>query len=52
MVSPEKYYSKFGSFWVYIFGVSYVPLKVEFRCRVCGEVFDRTEQPEELKRYV
>lgn len=52
MVSPEKRYTAWGGFWVFFFGVSYTPVRVDFRCRVCGEAFDHTEDPEALGKYV
>lgn len=45
MVSPEPVYSGWKTFWVIFMGVSAVPEAVEFRCRVCQEVFDRTDDP-------
>lgn len=52
MVSPERFYTKFGSFWVFFFGVSYTPIRVAFRCRVCDQCFDETTDPELLYRYI
>jgi len=52
MVSPERFYTKFGSFWVFFFGVSYTPIRVAYRCRVCDQSFDETTDPELLHRYI
>ncbi len=46
MVSPEPVYSGWKTFWVVFMGVSAVPAAVQYRCRVCQEVFDRTENLE------
>jgi len=43
---------KYSSFaWMGIlFGISYKPLSVDFKCKKCGEVFD-SMTPEELKTF-
>ena len=46
MVSSEPVYSGWKTFWVVFMGVSAVPGVVQYRCRVCQEVFDRTEDLE------
>ena len=46
MVSSEPVYSGWKTFWVVFMGVSAVPRVVQYRCRVCQEVFDRTEDLE------
>ncbi|MCB9781020.1 MAG: hypothetical protein H6742_20795 [Alphaproteobacteria bacterium] len=50
MVSPEPSYSTWGWFWL-LFGSSVVPARVDFKCRQCGQVFDRTQDVAEMKRY-
>jgi hypothetical protein len=47
MVSPEPTYTGWGKFWVMFMGVSSIPIRLDFRCRVCGEVFDSTVDPTE-----
>lgn len=50
MVSPVPTYTSWGKFWVIFMGVSSVPIRLDFQCRVCGESFDHTTDPEELQR--
>ena len=52
MVSPEPKHSGLGSFWVVLMGVSAAPYKVEFRCRVCKQVFDQITDPAECKKFL
>jgi hypothetical protein len=52
MVSPERKYTWWGTFWVIFMGVSTTPIRVEFRCRVCGDTFDATEDPEDLSAFM
>lgn len=52
MVSPELEYSAWGTFWVTVMGVSAVPLRAKFRCRRCGERFDFSDDPAELKKFL
>ncbi len=52
MVSPEPEYTAWATFWVTLMGVSATPLRIRFRCRVCGERFDLTQDPGELKRFL
>lgn len=50
MVSPVPTYTNWGKFWVIFMGVSSVPIRLDFQCRVCGEKFDHTTDPEECKK--
>jgi hypothetical protein len=52
MVSPERKYTRWGTFWVIFMGVTTLPIKVEFRCRVCGDTFDATEDPKDMASYM
>jgi hypothetical protein len=52
MVSKDRKYTLWGSIWVTLFGVSTVPIRIEYRCRRCGKVFDQTTDPEELENYL
>lgn len=42
MVSPEPTYTVWGKFWVMFMGVSSIPVRLDFRCRVCSQAFDST----------
>ncbi|HMV45955.1 MAG TPA: hypothetical protein PK079_17210 [Leptospiraceae bacterium] len=42
-------YSKMSMFLL-LFGVSAVPVSLEYKCKKCGEIFDRLSE-EELKNY-
>ena len=50
MVSAEPKYGGWRGFWVIFMGVSAVPLRVDYRCRVCQQVFDSTDDPGALNR--
>lgn len=51
LVKAEASYSAAG--WLaLVFGASAVPKKVVFRCSKCGEAFDETTDPVELKTHV
>ena len=52
MVSADPTYTAWGTFWITLMGVSSVPIRIDFRCRVCGETFDFIRNPEELKQYI
>ena len=52
MVSADPTYTTWGTFWITLMGVSSVPIRIDFRCRVCGETFDFIRDPEELKNYI
>lgn len=51
MVSPEPRYSGLDWFWV-LFGITTMPREVSFRCRRCGQTFDRTTDPKEMARCI
>lgn len=50
MVSPEGKYTAFGWFWL-LFGVTTRPVRIFYRCRVCNQVFDETEDPATLDQH-
>ena len=52
MVSPVPTYTAWGTFWITLMGVSATPIRIDFRCRICGEVFDFIHNPQELKNYL
>ncbi len=49
MVSREPRYGVWKGFWVMFMGVSMLPYRVDFRCRVCLQVFDATTDPAVMK---
>ncbi|MBO85915.1 MAG: hypothetical protein CL927_11200 [Deltaproteobacteria bacterium] len=52
LVSPVPTYTGWGKFWVIFMGVSTRPVRVDFKCRQCGQLFDFTEDAEELGRFL
>ena len=50
MVSSECTYSVGGYIWL-IIGVTVYPIRVRFRCRKCGELFETSTDPEICKKY-
>jgi hypothetical protein len=52
MVSAEPEYSGWANFWVIFMGVTATPYRLNFRCRVCKQVFDTTADPADLKKFV
>ena len=52
MVSTLPTYTGWGTFWITLLGISAVPIRLDFKCRVCGEVFDFIRDPEELKKFL
>jgi|GEM_PF-1728378 len=52
LVSPLPTYTNWGKFWVIFIGVSTKPIRVDFKCRQCHQVFDFTEDSVELGRYL
>ena len=52
MVSPIPTYTMWGSFWINLMGVSSVPIRIDFQCRVCKDRFAFTTNREELKKYM
>jgi len=51
MVSPEPQYTGLDWVWV-IFGITTIPYEVRFKCRRCGDVFDRTTDDALMRRYI
>jgi len=52
MVSPVPTYTVWGSFWMNLMGVSSVPIRIDFECRLCKERFDFTTKREELENFL
>ena len=52
MVSPLPTYTSWGTFWISLLGISATPIRLDFKCRVCGEVFDFIRDEEELKKFL
>ena len=52
LVSPMPTYTGWGKFWVIFMGVSTQPVRVDFKCRQCGRMFDFTEEPAELRQFL
>ena len=52
MVSPEPEYTAWATFWITVMGVSATPLRIRFRCRLCKQRFDLTDDPAELKKFM
>ena len=52
MVSQIPTYTAWGTFWITLLGVSATPIRLDFKCRVCKEVFDFIRDPEELKQFL
>ena len=52
MVSPEPEYTAWATFWVTMMGVSATPIFIQFRCRVCQEIFDSTDTPADLTKFI
>ena len=50
MVSAIPTYTMWGSFWINLMGVSSVPIRIDFQCRVCKDRFAFTTDQEELKK--
>jgi len=52
MVSILPTYTTWGTFWITLLGISATPIRLEFKCRVCGEVFDFIRDPKKLKDFL
>tara|TARA_B110000037_G_scaffold114548_1_gene131684 strand:- start:232 stop:474 length:243 start_codon:yes stop_codon:yes gene_type:complete len=52
MVTAIPTYTSWGHFWVVLMGVSAIPIRIDFQCRVCKEKFDFTTQQTELKQFL
>ena len=52
MVSQLPTYTAWGTFWITLLGVSATPIRLDFKCRICGEVFDFILDPAELKQFL
>ena len=51
LVTPSATYTAWGTFWITIMGVSAVPIRIDFICRVCNEKFDFEIDPDRLKDF-
>jgi hypothetical protein len=49
-VRPTYSYGMLGIF-VFMFGITAVPKRVDYQCGNCSEVLDSITDPEELKRF-
>jgi hypothetical protein len=52
MVSPVPTYTGWAKFWVFFMGVSAIPIRLDYRCRVCRMTFDSSEDPVDLNDYL
>ena len=52
MVSQIPTYTAWGTFWITLLGISASPIRLDFKCRICKEVFDFIRDPEELKNFL
>lgn len=50
MVSPKARYSKWGLFMLSM-AFSAMPVEIIFQCQKCGEILERTDDPELLEKY-
>jgi hypothetical protein len=51
MVSPEPQYGVLGYVRLMIGGTP-TPTRIRYRCRVCNQVFDQTDDPAERQRHL
>lgn len=52
MVSARLTYTVWRRFLVVLLGVSAAPIRVDYQCRVCKDMFDFTVDPKRLKKYI
>lgn len=52
MVSALPTYTAWGHFWINLMGVSSVPIRIDFQCRICKDKFAFTTDPKELKQHM
>ena len=52
MVSVLPTYTMWGTFWISLLGISATPIRLDFRCRVCGEIFDFIRDENQLKNFL
>ncbi len=50
MITAKTRYSKMGLFWLSM-AYSAKPIEVVFQCQKCGEIIDRTDDPEIIEKY-
>jgi len=51
LVSPEGKYTLIGWFWVTLMGVTTKPVRIDYRCRKCGNVLETTTDPKVLSAH-
>lgn len=51
-VTPENEYSFFDKILVMIIGTTCVPIRTQYKCRQCNEIFDETTDPAELRQNI
>ena len=52
MVSVLPTYTTWGTLWISLLGISATPIRLDFKCRICGEVFDFIRDAEKLKNFL
>ncbi len=50
MITAKTRYSKMGLLWLSM-AYSAKPIEVVFQCQKCGEIIDRTDDPEVIEKY-
>ena len=48
LVSAKCKYTFAGWLWVTLVGVTTRPLKIDYQCRRCEQIFDTSQEPEDL----
>jgi hypothetical protein len=51
MVSPVGRYNLVGWFWVTVMGVTTKPIRVDYKCRSCSQIFDSSTDEKDLKNH-
>jgi hypothetical protein len=51
LVIRKNKYSKWGMFGL-LMGISVKPIFARYQCTKCGEIFDETDDPVELSKYL
>lgn len=52
LVTAENEYSFFDKILVMIIGTTCVPIRTQYKCRQCNEIFDETTDPAELRQNI
>jgi hypothetical protein len=50
LITAKTRYSKMGLFWLSM-AYSAKPIEVVFQCQTCGDIIDRTDDPEVIEKY-